>query len=69
MMRRRLRWIPRLNIDWLHVEFWRDYIFAKPRTLRKIWCRLCNHPTGVVWYNSGGFEPDMRCQNCGDDLG
>jgi hypothetical protein len=34
-----------------------------------IWCRLRNHPAGVVWYNPNGYEPDMHCKNCGDNLG
>jgi len=31
-------------------------------------CRLHGHPCGVVWHNPGGFEPDMTCRKCGDDL-
>lgn len=37
--------------------------------IRTAWCRLRGHPAGVVFYNPGGFEPDMHCINCGDDLG
>lgn len=38
--------------------------------LRRMVCRLYGHqPHGVVWYNPGGFEPDMSCRNCGEDLG
>lgn len=33
-----------------------------------IHCRLRGHPYGVVWF-SGGYEPNMDCNNCGDDLG
>ena len=32
-------------------------------------CRARNHPYGVAWYNAGGYEPDMRCQGCGENLG
>ncbi len=32
-------------------------------------CRWRGHPYGVVWFNPGALEPDMRCRNCGDDLG
>lgn len=32
-------------------------------------CRFGGHKCGVVWYNPGGFEPDMHCKNCGEDLG
>jgi hypothetical protein len=31
--------------------------------------RPCVLGGGVVWYNIAGFEPDMTCKNCGDDLG
>jgi len=37
--------------------------------IKVIWCRMRNHPCGVVWYNGSGLEPDMTCKNCGDDLG
>lgn len=33
------------------------------------WCRANGHPCGVIYWNPGGYEPDMRCRNCGDDLG
>lgn len=32
-------------------------------------CRWRGHPAGVVWMNVGGFEPDMTCRGCGEDLG
>lgn len=32
-------------------------------------CRARGHPYGVYWYKSTGMEPDMTCNNCGDDLG
>jgi len=58
---------------WFYI-WWYRYLFEKrnrkyaswPTT---IWCRIRNHPEGVWWYNPNGFEPDMRCKNCGDDLG
>jgi len=34
-----------------------------------MWCRATGHPCGVWWYNMGGYEPDMHCQYCNDDLG
>lgn len=37
--------------------------------LRVIVCRAKGHPGGVVFYNPSGWEPDMHCLNCGDDLG
>lgn len=48
----------RYNDEW----FWR---------MRVVWCRLRGHPGGVVWFNpnASGYEPDMTCKNCGEDLG
>ena len=37
--------------------------------LAVMWCRFNAHPAGVWWYNPSGYEPDMHCKNCGDDLG
>jgi hypothetical protein len=38
-------------------------------SLRHLFCRIRGHPHGPRWYNSGGIDPDMRCDNCGDDIG
>lgn len=50
-----------------------QYLFAPrdPDTLwwRVVLCRYWGHPHPVVWYNASGWEPDMHCTNCGDDLG
>lgn len=55
---------------------WWSYIFAPVEDsegflyrLRVYRCRWLGHPYGVVWYNPQGLEPDMTCNNCGDDLG
>ncbi len=32
-------------------------------------CERGGHAPGVVWFNSGGLEPDMHCKRCGRDLG
>jgi hypothetical protein len=59
---------------WLRPEWW-AYLFEKSRRPDwcswpvRLWCRYWGHPVGVVWYNAGGLEPDMRCTRCGDDLG
>lgn len=54
---------------WEELKFWlRDY-------RRCAICRWRGHsdstgrPYGVVYYNPNGWEPDMHCLNCGDDLG
>lgn len=58
---------------WFHRDWW-SYLLA-PRMWgyvswpRTIWCRMKGHPAGVYWFNPSGFEPDMHCKNCGDDLG
>jgi len=48
---------------------WWQYLLDKPCNIRKFFCRIRNHPGGVTWYNLSGLEPDMRCINCGDNLG
>jgi len=45
------------------------YLFEIPFTIRALFCRMDGHKCGVVWYNPNGYEPDMTCKNCGDDLG
>lgn len=62
----------------LFSKWWYCYVFEKPRygwreyTLREnlstIYCRMRGHPCGPVYYNSTGYEPDMSCKNCGDEL-
>jgi len=53
---------------WLYPSFWK-YVFKKNTGIRNIICRIRGHPYGVVWYNVSGLEPDMSCNNCGEDLG
>lgn len=31
-------------------------------------CRLKGHPNGPIYYTTSGFEPDMRCKDCYDEL-
>lgn len=59
-------------MKWITKEWW-SYLF-QPKAEDISWfatlkCRLENHSCGVVWYNPSGWEPDMTCKNCGDDLG
>jgi len=51
----------------LFSPWWWEYLLEKPLTIEKLWCRFRGHPNGVIWY-SNGFEPDMRCKDCGDEL-
>ena len=59
-------------LKWLNVEWW-EYLLEKPSggtsALRAIACRAKGHPCGVMWFNPSGYEPNMTCLNCGDDLG
>ena len=62
---------------WIAVWFqpwWYTYLFEPRRYddepwIRVLWCRARGHPSGVVFYNSGGMEPNYTCKGCGDDLG
>jgi len=59
-------------MHWFTFGWWK-YLLAKPAwgTTRRdaFWCRVQNHPAGIVWFNPGGLEPDMHCKNCGDYIG
>lgn len=52
---------------WLRIAWWK-FLLARPFSFRAFFCRMRGHPYGVVWFNPSGFEPDMTCRNCGDDL-
>jgi hypothetical protein len=60
---------------WLTLIWWRyilDDSFANKgygTYLSRIWCRIRRHPSGPWFANAGGLEPDMRCKDCGEDLG
>jgi hypothetical protein len=53
---------------WTSYSWWL-YLLERPRNWQRFICRIKGHPEGVRWYNVGGTEPDMRCKNCGDNLG
>ena len=53
---------------WFTREWWR-YLLTGATGFRHILCRARGHPSGTVFYNAGGLEPDMRCKNCPNDLG
>jgi len=50
------------------IDYWK-YLLKEPFSIRAFFCRMNGHKCGVVWYNVCGYEPDMTCKNCGDDLG
>lgn len=61
-------------IDFVRIRNpWTDDYFGNPFARFANWllrcrCRAKGHPCGVFW-NSGGYEPDMHCVDCGEDLG
>lgn len=56
-------------MKWLSI-WWYQYLFNGNTGIRNILCRAKCHPGGVVWYNFNPYnlEPDMHCNNCGEDL-
>ena len=50
-------------------EYYRNPLARVANWIARCWCRVRNHPAGVVFYNCGGLEPDMTCRGCGEDLG
>lgn len=69
-----------MKVHWtsyFYPGFW-QYVFEPVKTrynderfyqLRVWWCRLRGHPSGIVFYNPSGYEPDYTCKGCGEDLG
>ncbi len=54
---------------WEYILYKRSNYYGDVGWLKTIWCRITNHKCGIVWYNPNGFEPDMHCKRCGDNLG
>jgi hypothetical protein len=53
---------------WLTRAWW-QYLLAGRPSWGRLLCRAKGHPNGVWWFNVGGVEPDMRCKDCGENLG
>jgi hypothetical protein len=57
---------------WFTRDWW-EYLLEKKSPeyswYEVIKCRMFGHPAGVTWYCASGYEPDMTCRGCGDDLG
>lgn len=57
-------------MHWFTLDWWK-YLFEHYRnqtpTWRQVFCRARGHGD-VVWYTMG-FEPDMHCRRCGEDIG
>ena len=62
----------KLHLWWFTLDWWK-YLLAKKSPDYPRWavirCRINGHKCGVVWYNPYGYEPNMTCKGCGDDLG
>jgi hypothetical protein len=56
---------------WFTINWWK-YLLQKSKGdigyIRTFLCRVKGHPSGIVYYNPGGIEPDYHCRNCDDDL-
>lgn len=44
---------------------WCDGLYHR---IKVIFCRAKGHPSGPVYYNFNGFEPDNSCKDCGDEI-
>ena len=59
--------------SWFYPSFY-QYLFRKfddPQWCswwEHLKCRINGHPCGSIFYNPGGYEPDGRCKNCGDNI-
>ena len=55
-------------------KYWYQYLFAKFDDRKycpwytHLWCRMNGHPFGPWYFNANGFEPDMHCKECGDEI-
>jgi len=75
----KLRWAVWKILRWFDLSWWQYLLDTRVSTRfppkygwlgwGRLWCRIQGHRSGVIWFNPGGFEPDMHCKNCGDDLG
>lgn len=57
-------------VKWFMPSWW-GYLLGKPlgdHPLTRVICRAKGHPSGPVWFNPIGSEPDMRCKNCDDEI-
>ena len=72
-----LWWELHFKLRWFMPWWWKylwwgtttSYQRRKLTGFKHLWCRIQGHPHSVTWFNPGGLEPDMSCENCGDDLG
>lgn len=48
--------------------YWYKYLLESDGWYN-MWCRIKGHPSGVWFHNVNTLEPDMKCKDCGEDLG
>jgi hypothetical protein len=56
-------------LRWFSLQWW-EYLLSNlgDKPVNRLVCRIKGHPCGPIYYTMTGFEPDMRCKNCGDEL-
>ena len=53
---------------WLKHGRWR-FVFTEETRWFRIWCRIRGHPSGEIYWNPGGDEPNHHCEDCGEEIG
>lgn len=53
---------------WFRTRRYRSPFLFEETMPERILCRARGH-AGVGWFNPNGYEPDMTCTRCGEDLG
>jgi len=52
--------------------WWRGFLHCRNfgyGLWRNVWCWTRGYHGNVWWHNAAGLEPDMRCRDCGENLG
>lgn len=69
LMSRVHRWLYNRKLWWWPLNIPSELTDLRTGRAVLVWlCGWNGHGT-VVWYNAGGYEPDMHCERCGEDLG
>lgn len=66
--------LPSPTTDWYEWRHWFTsgrwkFVITDETKVNRILCRLRGHPRGEIYYNPGGYEPDHRCKDCGEEIG
>lgn len=57
------------NRFYIYRQFPWPKLFGEESVFERVTCRAKGHPKGVFFYDANGYEPDMHCKTCGEDLG